>query len=371
VERFDVVIIGGGAMGTAAARTLGSRGREVLVLERFRLGHRNGSSGGPTRNVRLTYHDPVYVRMARLAFDRWRQLESEAGTELLRTVGGLDVGSETAAAVDALAAAGERFEVPSAGEVAERWPMLRFRGQTAFLFQPEGAVVRADEALRVQARLARELGATIREGTVAEVVKPASDGVDVVTSTGGVVHAPAAIVAAGAWAGPLLRDGGVDLPLRPTLEQSTTFEPEPERYEGVPTVIEWATDRHEPLYLVPDPFRPGALKAGAHLSGPVIDPDRRTFEPDAERGSRVTAWVRDRVVPAPEPVETETCLYTVTPDEDFVLDRVGPVVVASPCSGHGFKFTPLVGEIAADLVTGARPAVPLDRFRIDRPSLGR
>ena len=147
VERPDVVIVGGGIMGTAAARTLSSRGRAVLLLERFTLGHANGSSGGPTRNLRLTYHDPLYVRMARSALERWRRLESESGTQLLRVVGGLDVGEATAASAAALGAAGESFERLSVAEVAERWPVLRFDEGSAFLYQPDGAILRADEAI--------------------------------------------------------------------------------------------------------------------------------------------------------------------------------------------------------------------------------
>ncbi|HET9249565.1 MAG TPA: FAD-dependent oxidoreductase, partial [Actinomycetota bacterium] len=115
---------------------------------------------------------------------------------------------------------------------------------------------------------------------------------------------------------------------------------------------------------------PGEIKAGAHLSGPPIDPDARP-EPEAEREHRVVEWVRRRIEPAPTLLRSETCLYTVAPDEDFVIDRAGPLVVASACTGHGFKFAPLVGEIVADLATGETPDVPLDPFRLDRPSLRR
>ena len=363
-----MVIVGGGVMGTAAARALSSRGREVLLLERFTFGHGNGSSGGPTRNFRLTYHDPVYVRMARAALEGWRRLESDAGLELMRVVGGLDVGEATDLSAAALESAGESFERPSAAEVAERWPFLRFDGASAFLYQPEGAIVRADDATAAQARLARAAGAELREETVVDTIRPAGDGVEVVTSHGEIIRTSVAIVAAGAWAPPLLRGAGVDLPVRPTLEQSTYFEPDAE-YASVPTVIDWDVTPEQPPYIVPNPFVPGELKAGAHLSGPAVDPDSRTFQPDADREARIIGWVRRRVTPPPVPARTETCLYSVTPDEDFVIDRVGPLVIASPCSGHGFKFAPLIGELLAALATGAQPPLPLDRFRVDRPVL--
>jgi sarcosine oxidase len=366
VERPDVAIVGGGVMGTAAARALSSRGRAGLLLERFTFGHTNGSSGGSTRNFRLTYHDPMYVRMARQALDRWRRLESEAGLELLRVVGGLDVGEATHESAAALQAAGESFERPSAAEVAERWPVLRFDAGASFLYQPEGAIVRADEAIEAQVRLARVAGAELRERTVVDSLSPTGEGVELVTSEGEVIYAPIAIVAAGAWAGPLLRRAGIDLPLEPTLEQSTHFVV---KGSSIPTIIDWDAAPSQPPYLVPNPFQPGEFKAGSHLSGPVIDLDTRSFDPDAEREANTIAWIGERLASPPRLLKTETCLYTTTPDEDFVIDRVGGLVVASPCTGHGFKFAPLVGEVLADLATGDQPPIPLDRFRADRPAL--
>ncbi len=355
-------------MGTAAARALSSRGRAVLLLERFTFGHANGSSGGSTRNFRLTYHDPLYVRMARQAMDRWRRLESEAGLALLRVVGGLDVGAATDESAAALQAAGEAFERPSAAEVTERWPVLRFEEGAAFLYQPEGAILRADEAIRAQVRLASAAGAELRERVVVDSLRPNGDGVELVTFDGEVIQAPAAIVAAGAWAAPLLRNAGVNLSLRPTLEQSTYFEMDGEG-SSLPTIIDWDAAPSQPPYLVPNPFQPGEFKAGFHLSGPVIDLGARSFDPDADREASTIEWIGERLASPPQLLKTETCLYTTTPDEDFVIDRVGPLVIASPCTGHGFKFAPLVGEVLADLATGEPPSVSLDRFRADRPAL--
>jgi len=363
-----VVIVGGGVMGTAAARALSSRGRAVLLLERFTFGHANGSSGGSTRNFRLTYHDPVYVRMARQALDRWRRLESDAGLELLRVVGGLDVGKATHESAAALQAAGESFEWPSAAEVAERWPVFRFDEGASFLYQPEGAILRADEAIGAQLRLARAAGAELRERSVVNALRLRGEGVELVTSDDEVIQAPVAIVAAGAWAAPLLRSAGIDLLLQPTLEQSTHFVMDGEG-SSVPTIIDWDAAPSQPPYLVPNPFRPGEFKAGSHLSGPVIDPDTRSFDADADREAGTIGWIGERLASPPQLLRTETCLYTITPDEDFVIDRIGPLVVASPCTGHGFKFAPLVGEVLADLVTGEPPPVPLDRFKADRPAL--
>jgi sarcosine oxidase len=365
VQRFDVAIVGGGPMGTAAARALGARGRSVVLFERFTVGHANGSSAGTTRNFRLTYHDPIYVRMARLALERWRALEDEAGEELLRTVGELDVGVPTDAEPSALAAAGERFERPSEREAADRWPMLRFPAGSTFLYQEDAAVIRSRAAILAQARIAGSLGADVREHRRVTSVRPEGDDVRVVTAEGDEVRAPAAIVAAGAWTRGLVRPLGIELPLRPTIEQSTYFDAD---VTGVPTVIDWAASPAAPPYLVPDPFE-GGCKAGGHRTGAVVDPDAGPFEPDGEREAGVAGWVSSRLATPARLLRSEPCLYTNAPDEDFVIDRIGPLVVASPCSGHGFKFAPLVGDVLADLVTGSEPPVPLDRFRVDRPAL--
>jgi sarcosine oxidase len=365
MERVDVVIVGGGPMGAAAARALSTRGRAVVLLERFTVGHARGSTAGTTRNFRLTYHDPLYVRMARRSLERWRELEDEAGVELLRVVGGLDMGAATESSARALEYAGERFERPSDAEVAERWPMLRFPPRSSFVYQPDGAILRSQEALGAIARLATAHGADVREETAAESITPADGGVEVVTAAS-TIRAPVAIVAAGAWTGPLLGPAGIPLTLRPTLEQSTYFDV---AAMELPTVIDWDEAPEQPPYLVPDPFEPGAIKAGAHLSGPVVDPDTRSFDADHARERWVVDWVSRRLVSAARSLRTETCLYTRTPDEDFVLDRVGPIVIASPCSGHGFKFTPLIGEVLADLVTGEAAGIPLHRFRVDRPAV--
>jgi sarcosine oxidase len=303
--------------------------------------------------------------MARLALERWRDLEDQSGQELLRVVGGLDVGEATEASARALEDAGERFERPSDAEVAERWPMLRFAPGSRFVYQPDGGVLRSREAVKVLASLAVGQGAESREETPVESIRAAGDGVEVTTGDGA-IRAPVAIVAAGSWTSSLLEPAGMSLDLRPTLEQSTYFDTDA---RDLPTVIDWDETPEEPPYIVPDPFEPGRIKAGAHLSGRPVDPETRSFEADQPGEQRVVDWVGRRLASPASALRTETCLYTRTRDEDFVLDRIGPLVIASPCSGHGFKFTPLIGEVLADLATGDDIEIPLERFRADRPAV--
>src|SRR6266542_4238524 len=296
------MVVGAGAMGTAAARSLAARGRRTLVLERFRLGHANGSSHGPNRIFRLAYHHPDYVRMARLALEEWRALEAEAGQELLVTTGGLDAGIGAPIASEALSFAGEPFEWLDPEAVAERWPALAPPEGGPLLFQGDAGVCRAAPAVAAQARLARELGATILEETPVRSIAAAGGGVEVVTA-------------------------GAE-PLRAR-------------------------------YALPVPDRADTVKLGEHQAGATVDPDEPLGAEPAPRNPALDAFAAERF-PGSGVTAVETCVYTNTPDEDFVLDRRGPVVIGSPCSGHGFKFAPLIGRILADLATGEPPPVPLE-----------
>jgi sarcosine oxidase len=363
VREYDVIVVGAGVMGTSAARWLAKRGRETLVLDRFGLADAHGSSAGPTRIFRLTYHHPDYVRMARRALDEWRDLEAEAGERLLVTTAGLDVGPEGRSSADALEAAGVPFAYLSVDAVRERWPALRLEPGTEVFVQEDGGVCMAERTVRAQARIASGLGATVLERVLVERI--------VATGTGAVVHtdgetyrAAVVVVTAGPWAGGLLRDAGIDLPLVPSFEQVTYFtleDPAP-----IPTLIDWTVDPPRTPYTVPNPEEPGSFKVALHLSGPDTDPDSRSFEPDPDRVRRAEDYAAARFAPHRATGVTDTCLYTNTPDEDFVLDRRGSVVIGSPCSGHGFKFAPLVGRILADLATAQPAPLPIERFLTGR-----
>ena len=366
-QDYDVIVVGAGVMGTSAARWLARRGRDTLVLDRFELGNTRGSSGGSTRIFRLTYHHPDYVRMARHALRSWAALEDAAGEPLMIRTAGLDVGAGGRSSAEALAAAGESYEYLDAGAVGERWPALRFPEDAEIFVQEDGGVCRAERTVLAQARLAAQLGAIVREDTAVERVSPAGDGVEAVTSDGEVVRARVAVVTAGPWARGVLASAGIELPLEPSFEQVTYFaldDPSP-----LPTVIDWDDDPVRTPYWVPDPIERGHFKIALHMSGPSVDADERSFEPDPERVERVVAYAGRRVPTAAPTGLTETCLYTNTPDEDFVIDRVGPVVIGSPCSGHGFKFVPFVGEQLARLAMGEAPDVDLGPFAASRPAL--
>jgi sarcosine oxidase len=181
------------------------------------------------------------------------------------------------------------------------------------------------------------------------------------------VRAPVVVVTAGAWARPLLASVGITLPLTPSLEQVSYYRLETP--SPLPTLIDYSVDARVDHYAVPDPAVVGGVKLALDHAGPVVDPDTRSYEVDPARLERVEAWGRRRFAALLPTSDPETCLYTNTPDNDYVLDRIGPVVIGSACSGHGFKASPAVGRILADLAIGSAPEIALDRFLAGRPAL--
>jgi len=338
----DVIVIGAGAMGSATAWWLARRGRDVVLLEQFEQGHVKGSSHGRSRIFRLAYDDPIYVRMAQEALPLWRELEADAGRPLLDTTGSIDHGDaqSVAAVTAALEACGAAHEVVPAGAASERWPAMRFEGDV--LFHPDGGRCRADDAVRAMQDRAAALGADVRFGTGRAALRVISDeaGVEVEVQ-GDVLRAPVAVATAGAWVREVVGD---DLApdVHVTQEQIQHFTP---RTDG-----EWPSFIHHREPWLYGLLAPGeGVKVAEHHVGPVVDPDQRPPR-DPEAQATIVRYVEEWFPGLdPTPIHVAECLYTTTPDESFVLERRGPVVIGSPCSGHGFKFTPLIGRRLADL----------------------
>lgn len=361
-ERWDVIVVGAGAMGAATAWWLARRGRSVLLLERFEQGHARGSSHGGSRIFRFAYPDPDYVRLAQAALPLWRELEDEAGVALVEVLGGIDHGDPVVveAVAAALEGAGATCERLPAAEAEERWPGFRFEGPV--LWSADGGRCRADAAVRALQDRAAAHGADVRFGEGAESVLAAGDEA-VVRTAAGEHRAPVAVVTAGAWVAKLL---GATVPLPATVVSRE----QPVHFPAVDPAAEatWPSFIHHRAPWTYGCASPGeGVKVGLHHTGPLVDPDERTFDVDGELVARVVEYA-ERWLPGlrPEPQFPTTCLYTTTPDEDFVLDRRGPIVVGSPCSGHGFKFTPVIGRILADLADGGPP--PAERFRLPGPA---
>ena len=335
----DVIVVGAGVMGSATARSLSARGLRVALLEQFHFGHVRGSSHGRARIFRFSYPDANYVGMAMEALELWRALEKEAGREILTTTGGLDGGKRLDEHVAALSENGATYELFDTNEVARRWPFMRLPDGQQVLFQPDAGVVAADAAWSSFVDLARSNGTDVFEGGRVLGLADRGEEVEVATEER-TFTAPVVVVTAGSWARDLLEPLGIALDTKATRETIAFYELD----EEMPTFVDWGDPS---VYALPSPGQ--GLKVGEHIAGPVVNPDD-VGSVSNESVARLSAWVSERYPSAARsPHHAETCLYTVTPDEHFVLERHGNVVVGSPCSGHGFKFAPLIGERLADL----------------------
>ncbi|MBO0512753.1 FAD-dependent oxidoreductase [Streptomyces beijiangensis] len=359
-----IAVVGAGLMGAATAWQLARAGHEVTLIEAYKPGHMKGSSHGSSRIYRRVYDDPFYIDLTGRAGEAWKELESDTNAGLLRTTGGLDLGEgrDPARLAEILATAGVPHELLTAQDAGERWPGIRFTGPA--LYHPDAGVIDADATVAACVRRATELGARVLTGVRIASVEPLGAARALLrTEQGGAIVADTVVVAAGAW----LPEFGLPLPeLRITQQQVFHFrQRDPEA--SWPTLV---SQDELSLYGLPSGADGGAapaVKLAEHDKGTPTTARTRTGEPDESSRLRVSGFVTDRLPGLdPEPVAEATCLYTTTPDEDFVLDRQGPLVIVSPCSGHGAKFTPLIGAMAAALATGEgdpEPRFSLGRFR--------
>lgn len=346
-------MVGAGMAGAATTWALARRGRSVLLVDRFARGHDRGSSHGAERIFRFGYTDPAYVTLAQESLAGWHLLQAGANAPLFAATGVVDHGdgAELAAVELACAAAGVRTEMLTPLEAAARWPGLRFDGPV--LHQPDGGRVHAARTLEACWDEAVAAGAAIRFEAPVGAVRRAGPGVEVAIGDD-VVTARVAVVTAAGWSSTLLEpDVAARLvpPITVTAETVAFFRPTSRPW---PSFIQ----RGDPLAYglgTPD----GLVKAGLHGRGPVIDPDDRPSRiPTAVQA--LEAYARDWL-PGVEPtaVRSTVCLYASSATDDFVIDRDGTIVVGIGFGGHGFKFTPAIGERLADLTDealGLRPA---------------
>jgi len=362
-EQVDVVIVGAGLAGSAAAWAMARRGRSVAVLEAFQPGHRRGSSHGSARIFRRAYPDPLYVRLTGEAGRLWRQLADETGQEVVLTTGGIDFGParEQEKIYEVLRTFGVTAELMPTAAAAERWPGVAF-GSDPVMFQPDAGVLDAERAMSAMRGLAVARGAQICYDSPVLGVSASESGAAVHTADRS-WRAPVVIVAAGAWLEPLLGEQ-VRLPsLVVTQQQAFHFAPLSAGAQPWPVFIYHDEIAMYGLLAGRDGEVPGVIKIGEHGPGTVTTGDDRDGIVSPAARERARAFVRERLPGLdPAPVGELTCLYTSTVTEDFILDRRGPFVICSACSGHGAKFAPLTGEIAAELACGG--ASPDRRFTL-------
>jgi sarcosine oxidase len=341
----------------------------TLLFEQFSLGHDRGSSHGATRIFRYSYPDPGYVEMAVRAGETWARLAADAGEELLVRTGGLDAGPGAEDCAEALAACGVAHAWLTGAQVTDRFGGIGARPGERMLFQPDSGVCLAGRAVAALQRLAARDGAAIRAGTPVLGIEAGHDQV-LLRTAAGEVTARAAVITAGPWAQGVLAGALPQAPRLTVTVQQVRYFAERDPAARWPTLIEWPPSGLC-WYAVPAVGDAPGVKVAAHIPGRPVDPRDGPFtEIDPALEAEAADYVRDRL-PGLDPagLAAETCLYTMTPDEDFVLDRAGPMVVGGGCSGHAFKFGPLLGEFLADLALGHDIPVPRERFALARPAL--
>lgn len=364
--RVEVVVIGAGIVGAAAARTLAEQGRDVLLLERYARGHEHGSSHGATRIFRQGYDVDDYVALTTEALAAWRALEAASGRTLLDLTGALDHGRpEMLAAIEAaMTRGGIASERLTPEQASDRWPGLRFDGEV--LHHATGGRLHSADAVDALLDLAEVAGATLRFGirvTGVESLEPAvgAPGADttgaVVRTELGDVLADHVVVAAGSWTpdlvGELARSVGRPLPEIVVTQVQPAHFPSELAADTWPSFVHYPADGSSVYGLL----TPGeGVKVGLHGGAVHVHPDERDGLAEPEELARLTAYVAEWVpgVDASAP-HTISCLYDLSPSEDFVIDRIDSIIVTTGFSGHGFKFGPVLGRLIADLVAGAEP----------------
>lgn len=379
--RHDVIVLGLGSMGSAAAHQLAARGLSVLGLERFWAAHDQGSGHGETRIVRQSYYEgPAYVPLLRRAYEGWRALEEASGRSIMTLCGGLYVGDPESKILTGARLAAETHHLPhevlDAAQIRERFPAMDPADHALGLYEANAGYVRPEETILANLDLAARHGATLRYDEPVRTWRTTPGGGVEVTTDHGTYGADRLVVAAGAWAPGLLADLGLDL--RVERQVVCWFTPDLDavpypHWRDLPVYIE-ETDSNRDIYGFPMVDGPaGGLKLAFFNTFARADPDavdRTVTEVETEA---VRARARQLFPHLTGPlVKALTCLYTTSPDHDFVVGALPDrpqVTVASVCSGHGFKFVPVIGEILADLVTTGATAHDISLFDPARPTL--
>ncbi|MDV8069748.1 FAD-dependent oxidoreductase [Rhodococcus sp. IEGM 1366] len=354
-EIVDVIVIGGGLVGSSVAWRLAARGHSVVQLEQYTPGHKHGASHGTSRIYRQAYDNHLYTGLAASALPLWRELETTTDIGFLELTGAVDHGLPAAVLTKSrvLVEAGIKGEILTPAQASARWPGLRF--DTTVLHHPDAGRLHADRAVVALEAGSRLEGADVRHDTRVLAVAEASYGVDVITE-GGTLRGRHVVIAAGAWTAELI--GRSELGASVVLPTLRTTQEQPAHFAPLDPGTAWPSFVHHPGAELDTAGIYGlgsedGIKIGEHATGPEVTPQTRSYTPDIAGEQRLVDYA-EAWLPGVDSTQVEslTCLYTSTPDSNFVIDRVGAITVAAGFSGHGFKFGPALGELVADLVEG-------------------
>lgn len=389
-ETFDIVVVGAGLMGSAAAYFSAKAGRRVLLLEQFSLLHGNGSSHGSSRIFRVAYSNPTYTQLCLASLYLWKQIEIEGGVQLIQFTGELDFGGsdnvELQEIKSTLTANHVPYEELTAAQANKRFPGFALPEGTHAVYNPTAGVLNPTLAMKTLHRLAKNYGAVIRDSTkVTSVYAEERNGetaAAVEIAGGSRVFGKQAIVTAGPWAKELLGSSGKNIKLQPIATFGAYWHCKEELYapDKFPVFIKYEGSDEPEVYgmAIVDPSE--GVKICLH-GGPAVNPNARAgVQEPAEASKKLQAFVKSYFshVDATAPKKVDDCMYTMTPDNDFILDHVEVpshklggtskrVVVGAGFSGHGAKMTPVIGQILAELAIKGTTQHPIEMFRADRP----
>lgn len=379
---YDVAVVGLGGLGSAAAYWLARRGVGVVAFEQFELGHVRGASHDQSRIIRRSYHTPGYVTLTAEAYAAWEAIERDSDEQIITRTGGVDL-FPARAAIDpapyraSLDAAGLAHDWIDAGEIRRRWPAFGrgtvVDGDVMAIYSADTGIVPAARGTATLQHLAAAYDAELLPNSPVRAVRGGDDGdeIDVITDAGA-VRVGAVVICADAWANRLLAPLGCEIPLVVTREQVTYFaNTDANLQPGRFPVWIWMDDPS--YYGFPTYGRIDAVKAAEDCGGAEVDPDARTFDPDPEMERRLEQFLHRLLGDRFGPPSSTTCLYTLTADRDFVVDRLPGRrnVCVGLGAGHGFKFAAWFGRTLAELALGGQPGAELAPFAFDRESLRR
>ncbi|MBE9141107.1 N-methyl-L-tryptophan oxidase [Nodosilinea sp. LEGE 07088] len=380
-QHFDVIVIGAGGVGSAAAYYSSKAGKKVLLLEQFELNHQNGSSYGYSRVIRYTYDNPIYVDLMRDAYPLWFALQEEAGESLYVKTGGLDFGFPTTDTFRqmkaSLDASNLDYEHLDKADIAQRYPQFALEDGMEGLFHADTGLLRASRCVLAHTRLAQERGAAVMDQTPVLKVIPTESGVEVQTDKE-TFSCDRIILTVGSWAKGLLAEQGIDLPLKIMPCQLGFYQP------GTPTNFEpgkfpvFFAHMNGPYgempYGIPHEDPSIGLKITTFYGWDTVEkPSEVDYTPSQAWTERIRDFARQYIPDAAGPlISTRRCLYTLTPDKDFVIDQHPNhphVVIGAGFSGHGFKFTTLMGKMLADLAIEGQTPHDTSLFKLSRLQL--
>lgn len=374
LDEYEYVVVGLGALGSATAYHLAKSGHQVLGLDQFELGHCRGASHDTSRILRHSYHTPGYVALTFAAFDDWAGLEADSGEKLVTQVGGLDLFPPGAAIpVDdyttSMSALGVDHEILDGADVMHRWPQFAVPSDTVGLYQQRGSIVPAARGTAAMQAQARRFSATLVDHARVERIETVEGGV-VVHVGDRLLRARRVVVCADAWTHRLLADLEVSIPLTVTLEQVTYFQPSdaaPYQPGRMPLWI-WMDG---PTYYGFPCYGEATVKAARDCSGIEVTGDDRSFEPDPQRLQQLSGFMAVTLPGSGPAVRSKTCLYTLTPDRDFVISPVPghEAVIVGLGAGHSFKFAPTFGRLLAELAVTDECGEDVSPFALDRDAL--